>query len=91
MTALPLFSYPTTISWVDDDDLLLQVATDILGTDVKIKTFNSPSSYLNFIETYVPHLETVNFLHGKTECDDYETVNHLPIDINSPAFLPSPF
>lgn len=90
MAALPLFSYPTTIAWVDDDLFLLEIATDILGANLQIKTFNSPSSYLNFIETYVPHLETVPFVHGKTECDDYETVNHLPIDINSSAFLQLP-
>jgi len=90
MTVLPLFRYPTTVSWVDDDDVLLQVATDIIGQDENLITFNSPSSFLSFISTYVPHLETVHFTAPKTECDDYETVNHLPIDINSLAFFQLP-
>ena len=90
MPALPLFYYPATVVWVDDDELLLQVATEILGNENKIQTFNSPGACLDFFATYIPYLKEAPLLHGRTEMDDYETINHLPVDINPAAFTQLP-
>lgn len=86
MSILPLFYYPTKIVWVDDDEVLLQASTEIFSDANEIQTFSSPISCLHFFSTYVPFLKTVPFLRGKVECDDYDTINHFPVDINSELF-----
>ena len=90
MSDLPLFFYPTKIVWVDDDEVLLQTSVEIFGGINMIQTFNSPISCLNFFSTYSPYLLSVPFLRGRFECEDYDTINHLPVDINSEAFKQLP-
>jgi CheY-like chemotaxis protein len=90
MSVLPLFYYPTTVVWVDDDALLLQVATEILGKELNIQTFTSPIACLNFFSTYESYLAKVPFLCGQEDSDDYETINHLPVDLDTAVFASFP-
>lgn len=88
MSTLPLFYYPTTIAWVDDDELVLQVANELLGNENNVQTFSSPTACLDFFKNYVPHLANTSFLQGRT--DDNETINHLLVDINTEALMQLP-
>jgi len=85
MSALPLFYYPATVVWVDDDELLLSAATEFLGDVAKIKTFQSPKVCLDYFENYSSHLSTMTFLSGCSDYEEYDTINHLPVDINTKA------
>lgn len=90
MDMLPLFNYPVSVAWLDDDAVFLKTASDIIGKEIEIQTFLSPIIFQNYIKNYIPYIETVKFVFGRTENEEYETSNHLPIDININSFLQLP-
>ncbi len=82
--SLPLFSYPATIVWVDDDPLFLASVAQLLKDSPAI-VFNSPEQGIHFFKQYKPLLQHINFMRGYTEADSYDTLNHLPVDLNVSA------
>jgi CheY-like chemotaxis protein len=84
MFKLPIFYYPSTIAWIDDDALFLKSTSQILLSN-SFKTFVNPHECLKFFETYTPPLSKMNFLRDCIEHEYYETVNHSPVDFNVPA------
>lgn len=83
MTTLPLFNYPPTVVWVDDDELFLKTVERTLNDCFTLKTFNYPCRMLNYFDSYVSVLSTVNFFRGCADHEGYDTISHLPIDLNT--------
>jgi hypothetical protein len=82
MTELPLFKYPSTIVWIDDDALFLKAIARTFGKYFPIKTFSSPIEAMNFMENYTPFLSTTKFLRGCVENENYDSASHMPVDLN---------
>lgn len=79
--SLPLFSYPATVAWVDDDSLFL-AAAGLLVKNMQTMMFNSPEQSIEHFQQYNPLLQKLNFTRGFTEADSYDLLNHMPIDLN---------
>lgn len=86
MNSFPIFNYPTTIAWIDDDSLFLKAIVHAFGKKYNIKTFNSVHQALTFFKEYTPFLQTMNFLKGCSDHETYDTADHLPVDLNIDAF-----
>lgn len=82
--SLPLFSYPATVVWVDDDPLFLASVTQLLKNS-RTTTFNAPEQSIKFFQQYKPLLQKINFMRGYTEADSYDMLNHMPVDLNVSA------
>lgn len=82
MNQLPLVYHPTTLYWVDDDSLFLNIATDRFKEDHVIKTSLSPKETIDFFSGYQSHIKPSIFLRGCVEHEDYDLTNHLPVDLD---------
>ncbi|TAK76547.1 MAG: response regulator, partial [Gammaproteobacteria bacterium] len=82
MRTLPVFYYPSTITWVDDDKLFLNAVLETFQSDYFIQTFRHPQACLDFFLSYEPPLSQHSFLRGRIESEDYDCVDHLPVDFN---------
>lgn len=87
MTALPLFQYPLTIAMLDDDPLMLKAVSYLFREKYFQKTFLDTKQALHFFEEYKPLLPSLHFLRACIEHDHYETLNSLPVDINSKMLI----
>ena len=85
MKTFSIFNYPSTIVWVDDDALFLKAISRSLSKKYILKTFSNPTESLNFFKNYTPLLSSMQFLRGCVENEDYETAEHMPVDLNSAA------
>lgn len=79
---LPLFQYPTTIVWLDDDSLFLRVTELALQTHNKLKTFSDSEKCLNFFNCYQAPLTNLAFMNKEANHENYYSANHIPIDFN---------
>ena len=86
MKALPLFYYPTTIAWLDDDNLFLTSAQKCFGENQQVKPFAHPNDCLQFFKHYQSLLSNLNFMRAGVEYENYDAPEHLPIDLNIEAF-----
>lgn len=82
MTTLPLFSYPLTVTLVDDDPLMLQALESVLKQSYQLNIFNTPTDAVNYFDSYTPLLPSIKLLHGCTELENYDISGHLPVDVN---------
>lgn len=80
--ALPLFFYPTTWLWLDDDRNLLDTMTMIFGEKNAIKSFQSATACLAFLKDYQPPHETQPFIASRPEDEEYGTLRHTPTDLD---------
>src|SRR3990167_6657490 len=87
MTTLPLFYYPSTIAWVDDDPLFLEAVTNALSNQYSLLTFTTPEKCLEFFDGYTALLPTMNFLRGCTDHESYDIIDHMPVDLNMQALF----
>lgn len=87
MTTMPLFSYPTTIGLIDDDQLFLKALSRMLSHDYLLQTFQDSYEALNFFESYKPVLSSMSFLRGCPEYDSYDAAEHMPVDLNAEALM----
>lgn len=83
---LPVFNYPSTILWVDDDALFLRAVNKVLSKKYLLKTLSTPEICLEFFKTYKPLLVEKNFFRGCHDHDDYDTAEHFPIDLDISSF-----
>jgi FixJ family two-component response regulator len=79
---IPLFYFPTTVVYVDDDEKLLKSMKIILEEQTKTKFFNSAEECLNFFSTYKAMLSDYSFLKSVKEDEDYGVLEHTPLDFN---------
>lgn len=82
MTFLPLVKYSTTVYWVDDDIHFLNVAVDCFQEKYNIRRSLSSSFALEFFNHYQISVNFSEFLHGCTQYEEYDFLDHLPIDID---------
>lgn len=82
MSQLPLVYHPTTLYWIDDDSLFLNIATDRFKEDYAIKTSTSPDEAIKFFDGYESYINPFIFLRGCDEHENYDLTNHLPVDLN---------
>lgn len=81
MLALPVFKFPTTLMWLDDDALFLKAIT-IFFQEHTIKSFSNPLDGLNFIKTYNSPLSKTNFLRGCIQNDAYDMILQSPVNLD---------
>ena len=82
MVTQPLFYFPSSIAWVDDDTSILEVAKLTFGEQYPLHCFNRPQEALSFFEKYLPPLSKVPFVLASVEDEYYATMDHFPIDFN---------
>lgn len=82
MKALPVFYYPTTWLWIDDDSLLLSSIPHIFTEHDHIKLFQSPKECLSFLHSYQPFLTKKSFLKSIMNDENYGVLQHTPIDFD---------
>ena len=85
MMKLPLFYYPTTLMCVDDDLLFLEATTQLFEKSYSVKVINGPKECLDFFENYVSPIDKIQLRTASIEHEQYETVNHQPIDFDVPS------
>lgn len=79
----PMFYFPSTLVWLDDDPLFIQASLPALEKPhYPLKVFNHPHDCLVFFEHYSPPLSKMPFLRGSTHDEYYETLQHSPVDFN---------
>lgn len=79
---LPLFYFPSTICWVDDDQLFLDALNVSLADKYHCLSFTHPEEALQFFKTYESPLSKKMFTREFIESDLFATNNHLPVDID---------
>lgn len=82
MKITPLFYYPTTTIWVDDDQTLLSALTLVFSDQFKIKPFQSPVECLTYLKTYKSPLSEINFLKGIQDDENFGALQYLPINFD---------
>ncbi|MFN7097229.1 MAG: hypothetical protein ACK4PR_06695 [Gammaproteobacteria bacterium] len=82
MKTLPLFYYPNSWVWVDDDKTLLETMALFFGKKNTIKSFQSARTCLNFLQQYKSPLSHQNFLISNKQDLSYGTLQHTPVDFD---------
>ena len=84
---LPVFSFPTSIVCVDDNQLFLKSITHQLGKNSNIpiksiKTFNSPKECLSFLKDYKSAVSSKDFICGNQSHEIQDHLGYTPINID---------
>ncbi len=82
MKTLPLFYYPSTWLYVDDDKTLLESMALIFKEYNYTKPFHSSLACLNFLNHYESPLSKHCFLESLTDDEVYGVLQHTPIDFD---------
>lgn len=80
MQHLPLFYYPTTAVFVDDNKTLLQCLELAFSKKIPLKTFDDPENCLIFIKKYISPLSKKTFIYSDKNSESYGLTDN--IDIN---------
>ncbi|SRR5579883_787320 len=80
--SLPLFYFPTTICWLDDDKLFLEAADNLFKEKFNSIFFDNPHKAYKFLSSYETSLPKNNFIKSLSENDIYDKQDHYPVDIN---------
>lgn len=86
MSKLPLIYYPTTLYWIDDDSLFLNIAADRFSTHFRIKSSHSPNGTVKYFNEYKHHRNNIECFKACNEFESYDLANHLPIDLDLCTF-----
>lgn len=82
MKHIPLFYYPTTLLWVDDDTNLLKIMSLEFNKNYSIKTFCTAKSCLDFLKNYKSALNKHQLLNLNEQDEYYGELNHTPINVD---------
>lgn len=82
MKNLPLFYYPTTWVYVDDDKTLLDCMALAFKENGYYKTFSSPRDCLDFFNQYQSVTAQKNFLSSNMRDEYYGILKHTQIDFD---------
>ena len=85
MMNLPLIYYPSTLCWVDDDALFLEIATERFKSEFNIKTAFSPKEAVSFFENYEPTINPLTLFRSCFDHEEYDLADHHPVDISFDA------
>lgn len=79
---LPLFKFPTTIIWIDDDDVFLKATKFVIPSINRQKQFNHPLDFKNYLKSYKSPLSKIAFLQAERDNENYNSLKHVPIDFD---------
>lgn len=79
---IPLFYFPPSICWIDDDLLFLDAAKQLFQTEYNCLSFINPQQAISYLDEYQAPSSQFNFTREFTESDIFDVQNHLPIDLN---------
>lgn len=82
MKTLPLFYYPSTWIWVDDDHTLLRTMTETFSEQSAIKSFLSSQDCLNFLADYTSPLSKYNFIQSDLHDENYGLLTKNPMNFD---------
>jgi len=82
MKTLPLFYYPSTWVWVDDDRTLLKTMTDTFSEKNRIVSFLSANECLTFLTKHESLLSQAHFLKINRDDEHYGLLQNTPIDFD---------
>lgn len=83
MKTIPLFYYPTTTIWIDDDQLFLKAMESYFRNKFSfIHTFDSAKLCLDFLKNYKSPLSNNNFLYEIKDDENYGMLQHSPTDFD---------
>lgn len=82
MKQIPLFYFPLSICWVDDDPLFLDAAKQLFQADYHCLSFINSRQALTYLDSYQAPSSKINFTRELIESDIIDIKNHLPIDLN---------
>ena len=82
MKILPLFYYPSTWVWVDDDRNLLTAMTDAFSLQNTVKPFLSAKESVSFLEAYRSPLSQHHFLTVNPHDENYGLLQRTPMDFD---------
>lgn len=82
MKTLPLFYYPSTWLYIDDDKTLLKSMMFVFQEHNYTKLFQSPLSCVDFLNTYQSPLSKHIFLKSITDDENYGVLQHTPINFD---------
>lgn len=85
MKTLPLFYYPSTYVWVDDDMNLLNSMAILFENKNRIHFFSSARGCVEFFKTYKSPLEKYAFLKANSEDEYYSVSQKLPMNFDFSA------
>jgi CheY-like chemotaxis protein len=85
--ALPLFYFPSTILWVDDDETFIDAIKIAYEDKFKCLTFFEANKALAYLSHYKSPLEKINLVKEYVKSDEYGTISHAPIDLNISKIL----
>ena len=78
---LPIFEYPITTVFIDDDAIFLQTIKAALGNH-HTRTFSNPEDFITFFTVYKKTLLKNKFLHGEKKHEDYDLLEHAPVEFD---------
>ncbi|SRR5579883_996068 len=82
MDILPLFYYPSTWIYTDDDKTLLKCMTAVFEEYNNVKSFQSSKVCLDFLVKNQSPLSKYNFLKSIFNDESYGRLQHTPIDFD---------
>lgn len=82
MKGIPLFYFPLSICWVDDDPLFLDAAKQLFQTEYHCLSFVDSRQALTYLNSYQTPSSKINFTRELIESDISDNNNHLPVDLN---------
>ncbi len=81
-SVLPLFFYPTTWVYVDDDKTLLKTIGSFLSNHNHIKLFDSPNDCFHFFSENKIFLSASSFIKCISEDENYGLLRSSPMDFD---------
>ncbi|OGT51108.1 MAG: hypothetical protein A3E84_04665 [Gammaproteobacteria bacterium RIFCSPHIGHO2_12_FULL_42_13] len=82
MQSLPLFYYPTTWLWVDDDPILMNTMVGAFPATQKIRTFSSASDCLAFLKSYASATMAHALLSDADEDETASSPHQSPLKLD---------
>lgn len=79
---LPLFQYPTTVVWLDDDELFLETIKLTIKDSSKHKMFTQPQACEAYFANLKNPISKTIFLHGEHDHENYDLLEHAPVDFD---------
>ena len=87
MLVMPLFFYPTTLTWIDDDGFFIKIVSDTFKEQgYRCKIYLSAASFLKFWEEYQATTDKISFF-ATPDDNDYEVNHELPVHVNFKSII----
>lgn len=85
VNVLPAFYFPTTIVFVDDNDLALKGFSTLLSSNKSLRLFNDPHKATNFFTTYHPQIKIKNCVVNSpdVEHDNFTVQTATQVDLSN--------